>query len=209
MTYADISMRKDFWRNKMLPNNESKPIQDWASGGTASLYLLGALHIGIFAFATGQVGAESAPMLGFWILGCSIALLMLAMIDLRRGDALFGTIEMVFGGLLGLGGGMSFIKSIWTPGIYAIDGWWFLSAGIILFLLLPGVKKASWIMFGGVIEIGIALTILGLGMMSALGPPEVPLRIAGWLAFIFALFCWYAATAQLINTVYKKRILPI
>ena len=187
---------------------DPKQLQEWASGGPASLYLVGALHLGIFAYATEQVAAESAPLLGFWILGCAIALLMLAMIDLRRGEALFGTIGMVFGGLLGLGGALSFIRSIWMPGIFPMDGWWFLSAGIILFLLLPSVGKISRIFFGGITEIGIALTILGLGMMGVFGSTEVPLRIAGWLALFFVIFCWYVATAQLINTVYRKKILP-
>jgi succinate-acetate transporter protein len=192
----------------MQSGSDLKPTQEWASGGMASLYLLGALHVGIFAFATGQVGAESAPLLGFWILGCAIALLMLAMVDLRRGEVLFGTVGMVFGGLLGLGGALSFIRSMWMPGIFPIDGWWFLSAGAILFLLLPSVSKVSWIMFGGITEIGIALTILGLGMLGILGPPEVPLRIAGWLALLFTFFCWYQATAQLLNAVSGKKTLP-
>jgi hypothetical protein len=193
----------------MEQENDSSPRQEWASGGAASLYLVGALHLGIFAFATGQVEPEAAPFLGFWILGCAIALLMLAMVDLRRGEVLFGTIGMVFGGLLGLGGALSFIRSIWTPGILAIDGWWFLSAGIILFLLLPSIVKVSWLMFAGITDIGIALTILGLGMMGVFGPPETPLTIAGWLALLFAIFCWYEATAQLVNTVHKKQILPL
>ena len=192
----------------MKLTNDSKVTQEWASGGMASLYLVGALHLGIFAFATGQVGGESAPLLGFWILGCAIALIMLAMVELRRGEAVFGTIGMVFGGLLGLGGSLSFIRSIWMPGIFPIDGWWFLSAGIILFLLLPSISRISWIMFVGITEIGIGLTILGLGMMGVFGSPEVPLRIAGWLALFFAIFCWYEATAQLLHTVYGKRILP-
>lgn len=193
----------------MESGSDLKPTQEWASGGMASLYLIGALHVGIFAFATGQVPPESAPLLGFWILGCAVSLLMLAMVDLRRGDALFGTMGMVFGGLLGIGGALSFIRSMWMPGILPMDGWWFLSAGIILFLLLPAVGKVSRIMFGGITEIGITLTILGLGMIGVFGPPEVPLRIAGWMALLFALFCWYEATAQLINTVYKKKVLPV
>lgn len=193
----------------MKPSNDIDPKQLWASGGIASLYLVGALHVGIFAFATGQVEAASAPLLGFWILGCAVALLMLAMIEMRRGEVLFGTIGMVFGGLLGLGGAFSFIRSMWMPGIFAMDGWWFLSAGIILFLLLTAVRRVSWIMFGGIAEIGVTLTILGLGMIGAFGAPQEPLRIAGWGALIFSIFCWYEATAQLVNTVYKRKILPL
>jgi succinate-acetate transporter protein len=182
------------------------PAQQWASGGAASLYLVGALHLGIFAFSTGRVPPDSAPLLGFWILGCAVSLLLLAMVELKRGEILFGTIGMVFGGLLGLGGAFSFIRTMWSPGIAAMDGWWFLSAAVILFLLLPAVKKASRIMLGGLAEIGLTLAALGIGMMGA---NPFLLNLAGWGALVFALFCWYAATAQLLNTVYQKPILPL
>ncbi len=172
----------------MRQGKNPNSLQEWASGGAASLYLAGALHLGIFAFATGRVGLESAPLMGFWILACAVALLALGIVELRRGEAIFGTIGVVFGGLLGLGGGLSFIRSMWMPGILAIDGWWFLSAGIILFLLLPSIYKVSWIMFGGIAEIGITLTILGLGMMGVLRSLQVPLTIAGWLALFFTIF---------------------
>ena len=192
----------------MNQESNSKRLQEWASGGAASLYLVGALHMGLFAFATGQVGPESAPLLGFWILGVSVALLMLGMVELRRGEVLFGTIGMIFGGLLGLGGGLSFIRSMWLPGIFAIDGWWFLGAGIILILLLVPIYKVSRIMFGGTVVIGVALTILGLGMMGVFGSSDTPLTIAGWLALSFGIFSWYGATALLTNRVYGKQILP-
>ncbi|UCG53901.1 MAG: hypothetical protein JSV32_04640 [Dehalococcoidia bacterium] len=191
--------------NQEIKTRESK---GWASGGAASLYLIGALHLGLFAFATKQVGPESAPLLGVWILGVSIALLMLGMVELRRGDILFGTLGMVFGGLLGLGGGLSFLRSIWIPGTFAIDGWWFLSGGIILFLLLPAIYKVSKIMIFGTSVIGTALIILGLGMIGIFGQTDTPMVLAGWLALFFGIFSWYGATALIVNSVYKKSILP-
>ncbi|MFZ2035950.1 MAG: hypothetical protein WAU62_03425 [Dehalococcoidales bacterium] len=57
--------------------------KEWASGGAATLYLLGAIHLGLFAFATGKVPSTAAPFLGFWILGCAVALLSLAMCVFR------------------------------------------------------------------------------------------------------------------------------
>jgi len=192
----------------MNQGSSSKKLPEWASGGSASLFLVGALHVGIFAFATGQVGSESAPLLGFWILGVSIALLMLAIIELRRGEVVFGTFGMVFGGLLGLGGGLSFVRTMWMPGVFAIDGWWFFSAGVIIILLLPSVFKVSRIMFGGSIVIGITLMILGLGLMGIFGPSDTPLKVAGWMALFYGVFSWYGATAILTNTVYGKQILP-
>jgi succinate-acetate transporter protein len=193
----------------MSKENGSPDQKKWASGGAAILYLLGAIHLGLFAFATDKVPSSSAPFLGFWILGCAVALLSLAMVELRRGEVFTGTIGMVFGGLLGLGSALSFIRSLWTPGILPIDGWWFLSAGIILFLLLPAAWHISKLFFGGLTEIGITLTILGLGMIGVFGAPSTPLKIAGWGALIFAIFCWYNATAQMVNDIYGRKILPL
>lgn len=192
---------------EIQPPAES-PAPGWASGGAASLYIVGAIHVGIFANATGRIPPEAAPLLGLWILGCSVSLLLLAMVELKRGEILFGTIGMVFGGVLGLGGALSFIRGLWLPGIASIDGWWFLSAGIILFLLLSVVRKYSWILFGGITLIGVALTILGIGMIGVVASPGPLLNLAGWLALAFAVFCWYTATAQIISIVYGRRILP-
>jgi len=194
---------------KMNTEKSSPQQKEWASGGAATLYLLGAIHLGLFAFAAGQVPPGSAPFLGFWILGCAVALLLLAMVELHRNEIFTGTIGMVFGGLLGLGAALSFIRSLWMPGILPIDDWWFLSAGIILFLLLPAAWHISRLLFWGLTEIGITLTILGLGMMGVFGTPETSLKIAGWGALIFAIFCWYNATAQMVNAVYGRKILPL
>jgi succinate-acetate transporter protein len=139
----------------------------------------------------------------------SVALLLLALVELSHGELFTGTIGMVFGGLLGLGAALSFIRSLWTPGILSIDGWWFLSAGIILFLLLPAAWHISRLLFGGLTEIGITLTILGLGMIGVFGAPSTSLKIAGWGALIFAIFCWYSATAQMVNAVYGRKVLPL
>ena len=90
-----------------------------------------------------------------------------------------------------------------------IDGWWFFSAGIIIFLLLPAAWHFSRLLFGGLTEIGITLTVLGLGMIGVWGAPSTPLTIAGWGALIFAVFYWYNASAQMINTVCGRKVLPL
>lgn len=59
------------------------------------------------------------------------------------------------------------------------------------------------------IDIGVALLVLGLGIAGVFGSSNVPFEATGWLALIFALLCWYVATAQLVNATYGKAILPI
>jgi succinate-acetate transporter protein len=46
-------------------------------------------------------------------------------------------------------------------------------------------------------------------MIGVFGALETPLKIAGWGALIFAIFCWYNATAQMVNTVYGRKVLPL
>ncbi len=183
--------------------------KDWAPGGSATLYLVGAIMMGIFAFMTGQVASGTSPILGVWILGVSIPLIILGVIDLRRGDLLFGTIGMVFGALVGLSASLSFIITLWIPGLSPLNGWWLLGTGIIFFLLFPAILKVSKSMSIMFAEEGIAIVVIGLGIIGVFGPPNIALSVGGWLSLFFGFYCWYAATAQLVNTMYKKPILPL
>lgn len=58
------------------------------------------------------------------------------------------------------------------------------------------------------VDIGVALTIIGMSLAGFLGTDQLPFTIAGWLALIFSISCFYVATAQMTNAVYGKRILP-
>ncbi len=183
--------------------------ENWAPGGVATLYLVGAIMMGIFAFMTGQVGPDTAPILGVWILGVSVPLLMLGVIDLRRGDLLFGTIGMVFGALVGLSASLAFIITMWIHGLSPLNGWWLLGTGIIFFLLIPAIQKVSKsmsVMFG--VE-GVSILSIALGIIGVFGSSSLPLTFGGCLSLIFGFYCWYAATAQLVNAMYKKAILPL
>lgn len=180
----------------------------WAPGGPATLFLLGVLHIGLFAFATSSERAPMAPVLGLWILGISIPLLILAVIEMKRGEPLFGTMGMVFGGLLGVGGGLSFVRGLFLPGPSPMDGYWFVGTSFVFFLLVPAMLKVSRLVAAMLVDIGIALLILGLSLAGLLGTDQLPLTVAGWMALAFSIACYYVAAAQITNSVYGRRMLP-
>jgi succinate-acetate transporter protein len=180
----------------------------WAPGGPATLFLLGVLHIGLFAFATSGDRSVLAPVLGLWILGVSVPLLILAVIEMRRGELLFGTMGLVFGGLLGLGGGLSFVRGLFLPGPSAMDGYWFLGTSFVFFLLIPSMWRISRLVALSLVDIGLALFILGLSLAGFLGTDQLPLIVAGWLALLFSLSCYYVALAQITNAIYGRKVLP-
>lgn len=99
--------------------------------------------------ATGDDRAALAPVPGLWVLSVSVALPVLGTIELRRGEMLFGTVGMVFGGLPGFGAGLPFVRGLFLPGTSVMGGYWSLSTSFVFFLLLPAMLKASRPMAGG------------------------------------------------------------
>jgi hypothetical protein len=69
---------------------EQEKRQGWAPGGPATLFLFGVLHIGLFANATSDDRAPLSPVLGMWNIAVSIPLLILAVIEMRRGNRYSG-----------------------------------------------------------------------------------------------------------------------
>jgi succinate-acetate transporter protein len=173
------------------------------------LFLIGDITLGLWAFATGQVPLELMSVLGQWILALSIPLLMLGMVDMRRGDILGATLNMVFGGILGLGTAFSFMRTLWqAPAAMTLDGYFLLGGAIILLLLVPAAFKHSKLMAGFMTEISVALLCISLASIGII-PTHLGFLIGGWLALFFSMFALYSATAAILGIVYKRPVLPM
>jgi succinate-acetate transporter protein len=183
--------------------------QEWSSGGVPALYLIGVLLLSIFFYAIGPNQASLAPELGLWILATAIPLLILGIIDMRRGDTVFGTLGMVFGGLLGLGAGLAFVRPIFLPGPPTMDGYWFLGTSIVILMLIPSAVKKSKLFAFGLIDAGIAVLLLGLTLIGSLGQQGWSIEVVGYLALLFCVICFYSATARITNETYGRSILPL
>ena len=184
------------------------PPQEWAPAMIPSLFIIGDITFGLWAFATGRVGLETITVLGEWILALSIPLLMLGMVDMRRGDILGATLNMVFGGILGLGVGFSFMRTLWqSPLAMTLDGHFLFMGAVILLLLVSVAIRFSKLMAIFMAEISIALFCISLATMGVI-PEPVGFMVGGWLAFFFSVFAVYAATANILMFVNKKPVLP-
>jgi len=183
--------------------------QEWSSGGAPALYLIGVLLLGIYAFATSADQATAAPILGLWIIATAIPLLILGIIDMRRGDTLFGTLGMVFGGLLGFGAGLAFLRPVFLPGPPTMDGYWFMGTSFVIILLIPSALKKSKLFAFGLADAGIAVLLLALTLTGSLGQEGWSIEVVGYLALVFSVICFYSATARITNETYGRSILPL
>ena len=183
--------------------------QEWSSGGAPALFLIGVLLLAIFFFAESADRAALSPILGLWVLATAPPLLALAMIDMRRGDTLFGTLGMVFGGLLGIGAGLAFLRPVFLPGPLTMDGYWFLGTSFVIILLVPSALKKSRLFAIGLADAGMAVLLLGLTLSGFLDQQNWSIEVVGYLALVFCVICFYSATARITNETYGRTILPL
>jgi succinate-acetate transporter protein len=184
------------------------PPQEWAPAMIPSMFIIGDITFGLWAFATGRVPLEMMTVLGQWILALSIPLLMLGMVDMRRGDILGATLNMVFGGILGLGTGFSFMRTLWQPFVpMTLDGYFLLMGAVILLVLVSVSIKFSKLMAIFMVEISIALFAISFASIGFISEP-LGFMIGGWLALFFSMFAIYAALANILMFVNKKPVLP-
>jgi hypothetical protein len=186
----------------------------WAMAAPACLYVVGALCFGLFALLYGLVSAASIPVMCAWLIAGAVAILICGIIELARGDIFLGSVILVLGALIALGGGMSFSATVALPpeaipaGL-ALSGWVWVAIGLILFIFLPSAGKVSWSLFVFVIEFGVALELLAIGLITGVGLGTGIMSIAGILLLIFGLYVLYAGTVFITNTVYGAQKLPI
>ncbi len=200
----------------------------WAMATPAVLYMVGAACIMLFALLYGLVNPGAIPGVAVLFIVCGIATLILGAIELRRGDILLGSVDMVFGGLIFLGVGAVLGSIAWamtnlaqTPagapaavvGIYTPDlriaAYLAIGIAVALLLFLPNVGKLSWALFLFFIVLAAAAATLAAGLLDGAGFGDTIMKVSGILFLMFGAFAYYAGTVFITNTVYQAPKLPI
>jgi len=200
----------------------------WAMATPAVLYMVGCACIMLFALLYGLVNPGAIPGVAILFIVCGIATLILGTIELRRGDILLGSIDMVFGGLIFLGVGAVLGSIAWamtnlaqTPaeapaavvGVYTPDlriaAYLAIGIAVALLLFLPNVGKLSWALFLFFIVLAAAAVTLAVGLLDGANFGDAIMKVSGILFLIFSAFAYYAGTVFITNTVYQAPKLPI
>jgi len=190
---------------------------NWAMPTVATLWIVASLCFGLFALLVGLVPMAGTSVLCAWLIAGSVGLFICAIIEFVRGEIVLGTVTLVFAPLVALGGGMTFTAILELAPLgpeamaagMALSGWVWLAIGILFFLFLPALAKVSWSLFIMMIELGVGIIMIAIGMMTGVPMGEGLMLIAGYLVIIFAVYAMYAGLVFLTNTVYQAPKLSI
>ncbi|GAH33411.1 unnamed protein product, partial [marine sediment metagenome] len=180
----------------MLMEQEHK----WVGATPASLLLVFVITGSFWAFLTGRVSPSALPLIGAYFLGFGILWLIAAVIDFRMGDLLGGAINGVFGILLGIAPGMSFLiggfgAAVGMPVDPRIDGWFIFYAGIIFIVPFAiAAAKRLWLLGLPLLILGITFIILGLALAGLISPGVLP--VGGWLLLLAGIIMLYVAVSM-------------
>ena len=192
----------------------------WAMATPAEVYLVGVACIGIFGLLMGWVNPGAMPIVAVFLIACGIVTMALGTIELRRGDILLGSINMVFGGLIwfGLGFILAYVAWAWAnlggaPDVLQPDlriaGYFAAGIALLFFLFLPNVGKVSWFLFLAFIVLGLGLAFLSAGLITNTAFGDFPMNASGICFLIFAIMVIYMGTVFITNTVYQAPKLPL
>jgi len=184
----------------------------WVDPTPASLFLVFAITFSFWAFLSGYVSPTALPLIGGYFLGFGILWLVAGVIDFRMGDLLGGTINSVFGILLGIAPGLSFLVGGFGPSVGVavdprIDGWFILSTGVIFIPLAIAAGTRLWLIALSLLNLGAAFIIIGLALAGLTGVGA--LLVGGWQLFASGIIMLYLAASMVINTTFARPVLPM
>ncbi len=184
----------------------------WANPAPAGLLALAIACFTFYAILGGKVEHSCIPLLGCWLLGGAVVQYRVAVIELEEGATTGGNVFLFFSAFFMMVGGIEFIFKYLAlangwPAIDArIDGYAWLALWLGLWLWTPAYFKSPLVMTLVVLFLDIAVPIVCLQDMGAIGHDYA------WLAadtLLAAGLCGiYMASAIILNTEFGKVILP-
>lgn len=191
--------------------------------GFASAVPLGLIAL---AFTTALIGASFARFLvpttlmgmglviSSAILFGGIVQFICGLLQLRRGDAVHGTVFAAYGGFLAVLG-LFFLPASGLVGFFGFNslalnhalGLLFLCWTITLAVLLVGAGRVSILLLTVLGLLALGFLFLTIGEFANANTPL--LMIGGWLSIIAALVAWYAALASTLSVAHSPLKVPM
>jgi len=138
----------------------------------------------------------------------SIVQFIAGTIELKRGDVVNGNITLAFSAFM-FYGAISFLFKFLNIGpqdTSLVDGWVFLSMGIILLGLIGLPMRASFAPGLFFVITVIFFALMGFG--NLLGMP-VLIKVAGWVEIIAVISLIWIIVATILNTAYGKEVVSL
>jgi len=192
--------------------NQGNQIKDWSNPTPAGLVALAVACFCFYALLSGKVTGNAVPLLGFWLIGGFVVQLVVALIDLKNGNATGGNTFLFFSAFFMLVGGLEMIFkfNMATNNILLdarIDGWAWLVLTISLILWTPAFFKTPLVLSLIVLALDVSLpfiTLIDLGIL-----PSSYAIIPAWGLLIAGILGIYLAAAIVVNGAFGREVYPM
>jgi len=198
--------------NQGNQGNQGNQIKDWSNPTPAGLVALAVACFCFYALLSGKVTGNAVPLLGFWLIGGFVVQLVVALIDLKNGNATGGNTFLFFSAFFMLVGGLEMIFkfNMATNNILLdarIDGWAWLVLTISLILWTPAFFKTPLVLSLMVLALDVSLpfiTLIDLGIL-----PSSYAIIPAWGLLITGIMGIYLAAAMVVNGAFGREVYPM
>lgn len=197
-------------------NNKQTGAAPWANPTPAGLVALAVACFLFFAYLTGRVGKipgeySAMPLMAAWLFGGFVVQIVVALCDLKSGNAPGGCTFLYFSAFFMLVGSLSFVVKSFVPGLDTrIEGyaWAVLSATVILWA--PAFYKGSSLLFISILSLCVACPLVAICDLQILPAATAAIcaSVAGWSMLIGGISGIYLAAVLVVNGAYDREILP-
>jgi uncharacterized protein len=186
--------------------------KEWANPTPAGLVALAVVCVCFFALLNGFIGASALPLLACWLLGGFVIQLVVALCDLKAGNATGGNTFLFFCAFFMLVTGLEFFLKSLMPGLDGhVDGWAWMVLAVTLLLWTPAFFKSPAMLTVVVLVLDVALPCIALrdiGLFADAGVNKLLASIAGWALLAAGCAAVYMAAATILNGAFGKKVLP-
>ena len=196
-----------------MQNNQANPVpKDWSNPTPAGLGALAVACACFFAMLTGRVETSSLPLIACWLLGGFVVQLVVALLDLKSGNATGGNTFLFFCAFFMLVGGLEMLlkyKAILAgaPLDARIDGYAWSILTIVLLLWTPAFFKPF-----GLLSVIVALLDVALPFIALIDLGILPAsfgQIPAWALLGAGLVAVYLCSAMVVNNAYGRVVYPL
>lgn len=192
--------------------NQETQIKEWSNPTPAGLVALAIACFCFFALLSGKVTHDALPLLGCWLIGGFIVQLVVALLDLKGGNATGGNTFLFFSAFFMLVGGLEMIMkfNMAQKGIVLdahIDGWAWIVLTSALILWTPAFFKSTRLLTIVVLALDVSLpfiTLMDLGIL-----PKTYAFIPAYGLLVAGIVAIYLSSAIIVNGAFGKKIYPL
>jgi hypothetical protein len=185
------------------------------------LFSIGAGTTAVWVALTGRAGPADAPVLVVWLLAVALVQVITGLVALRRGDAVSGSLNLVFGVLFWAAPAFTTALMAFPIGgpapeklTLVMNGWVFAFLGMVLAAHVPVLAAQSALLLVAMLIFCVAvalLAMLNLQVPVVQGQAPWPLVgwLAGWLIGVAGLLMTYMGVVAMSVAAFGRSPLPV